>query len=501
MTWVREAAVAGRFYPGNPRELAAAVDRYLAEATPPLGPVPKALIAPHAGYIYSGPVAATAYARLKPAAGTITRVVLLGPCHRVPLRGLALSSAEAFATPLGNVPIDKAAVQKIIDLPQVEVFDETHAHEHSLEVHLPFLQRVLGAFSLVPLVVGDATADEVAAVIEHLWGGPETLIVVSSDLSHYLPYDRAREIDAKTCRAIETLNSAAIGYDQACGRIPVSGLLALAKRRGLKVSTVDIRNSGDTAGDKSRVVGYGSWLFVEAPDKGADKGAAKREPMTLRVTVSNKARGPDADFAAQTRALLARHGPALLHVAAASIEHGLAHGRPLAVDPKEHAPELGKPGACFVTLKKDGRLRGCIGSSQAHRPLVVDVADNGFRAAFRDPRFKGLTSDERQGLHLSISVLSPASAITFKNEKDLLAQLRPGVDGLIIADGDRRALFLPSVWEQIKEPATFLAHLKVKAGLAADHWSEAFQAARFVTQEVAASDLPGGASLWSASVA
>lgn len=497
MTWVRDAAVAGRFYPGNPRELAAAVDRYLAEAKPPLGPVPKAIIAPHAGYIYSGPVAATAYARLAPAKGVITRVVLLGPCHRVPLRGLALSSAEAFATPLGNVPIDKAAVQKIIDLPQVEVFDETHADEHSLEVHLPFLQRALGAFSLVPLVVGDAAADEVAAVIERLWGGPETLIVVSSDLSHYLPYDRAREIDAKTCRAIETLDTAAIGHDQACGRIPVSGLLTLAKRRGLKVATVDIRNSGDTAGDKSRVVGYGSWLFVE----GLDKAGAKREPMTLHVTFSNKARSPEADFAAQTRALLARHGPALLHLAAASIEHGLAHGHPLAVDPKEHAPEIGRPGACFVTLKKDGRLRGCIGSSQAHRPLVVDVADNGFRAAFRDPRFKGLTGEERQGLYLSISVLSQAAPMTFKNEKDLLAQLRPGVDGLIIADGEKRALFLPSVWEQIKEPATFLAHLKVKAGLAADHWSDAFQAARFVTQEVGAADLPGGASLWSAGVA
>jgi hypothetical protein len=497
MTWVRDAAVAGRFYPGNPIELAATVDHYLAEAKPPPGPVPKAIIAPHAGYIYSGPVAATAYARLKPAKGTITRVVLLGPCHRVPLRGLALSSAAAFATPLGHVPIDKAAIQTILDLPHVKIFDETHADEHSLEVHLPFLQRTLGPFSLVPLVVGDAEADPVAEVIERLWGGPETLIVVSSDLSHYLPYDRARAIDAKTCRAIETLDTAAIGYDQACGRIPVGGLLALAKRRGLKVSTVDIRNSGDTAGDKSRVVGYGSWLFVEGPDK----GTAKRGPMTLHVTFSNKPRAPEADFAAQTRALLTRHGPALLHLAAASIEHGLAHGRPLAVDPKEHAPELGKPGACFVTLKKDGRLRGCIGSSQAHRPLVVDVADNGFRAAFRDPRFKGLTSDERQGLHLSISVLSPAAAMAFKDEKDLLTQLRPGVDGLIIADGERRALFLPSVWEQIKEPTTFLAHLKVKAGLAADHWSDGFQAARFVTQEVAASDLPGGASLWSAGVA
>jgi hypothetical protein len=496
MGFIREAAVAGRFYPGSARELKTAVERYLAEAKPTPGPVPKAIIAPHAGYVYSGPVAATAYARLAPAKGTIRRVVLLGPCHRVPVRGLALSGADAYATPLGSVPIDQAAAAAIRDLPQVQIFDDTHAFEHSLEVHLPFLQVVLGSFSLVPLVVGDASADEVATVIERLWGGPETAIVVSSDLSHYLTYDQARVLDAKTCRAIETLDPAAIGRDQACGRIPVSGLLTLAKRRGLKVATVDIRNSGDTAGDKSRVVGYGSWVFVE--DGG--KPGVRREPVTVQVKVHGRIGGA-SDFGARTRALLDRHGATLLHLAAASIEHGLTHGQPLPVDAKEHAPELREPGACFVTLKKDGRLRGCIGSLQAHRPLVVDVADNGFRAAFRDPRFPGLASGERQGLDLSLSVLSPSSPMTFAGEDDLLAQLRPGTDGLIIADAGRRALFLPSVWEQIKEPVAFLKHLKVKAGLAADHWSTGFQAFRFVTQEVAATDLLGAQSLWSAGAA
>jgi AmmeMemoRadiSam system protein B/AmmeMemoRadiSam system protein A len=495
MGFIREAAVAGRFYPGNARELTAAVEGYLAEARPTPGPVPKAIIAPHAGYVYSGPVAATAYARLRPARGKIARVVLLGPCHRVPVLGLALSSAEAYATPLGTVPIDQAAAAAIRDLPQVQVFDDTHAFEHSLEVHLPFLQVVLGSFTLVPLVVGDASAEQVAQAIERLWGGPETLIVVSSDLSHYLTYDQARAIDAKTCRAIETLDPAAIGRDQACGRIPVSGLLTLARRRGLKVATVDVRNSGDTAGDKSRVVGYGSWVFVE------EDGTAgvRREPVTVQVKVQGRAAGT-SDFGARTRALLDCHGPALLRLGAASIEHGLAHGRPLPVEAQEHAPELREPGACFVTLKKEGRLRGCIGSLQAHRPLVVDVADNGFRAAFRDPRFPGLAADERAGLDLSLSVLSPSSPMTFAGEDDLLAQLRPGTDGLIIADSGRRALFLPSVWEQIREPAAFLKHLKLKAGLAADHWSKGFQAFRFVTQEIAARDLPG-APLWSAGAA
>ncbi len=263
MTFVRKATVAGSFYPGDARELESTVREFLSGAGGDDGPVPKALIAPHAGYIYSGAVAARAYARLAPAAERITRVVLIGPCHRVAVRGLAVSGADAFATPLGTVPIDDAARTRALELPQVQVFDDTHAREHSLEVHLPFLQVMLGTFSIVPLVVGQATTDEVALVMEALWGGPETIIVVSSDLSHYLDYDAACTMDGETCRAIERLDGAGIGADQACGRVPVAGLLALAKRRGLGVATVDLRNSGDTAGDRARVVGYGAWVFTE----------------------------------------------------------------------------------------------------------------------------------------------------------------------------------------------------------------------------------------------
>ncbi|MEO5337588.1 MAG: AmmeMemoRadiSam system protein B [Magnetospirillum sp. WYHS-4] len=263
MTIVRQSAVSGTFYPGTAKQLDAAVRGYLAQAGAWAGPVPKAIIAPHAGYVYSGPVAASAYARLVPAKGRIARVVLLGPCHRVPVRGLAASGADAFVTPLGQIPVDKAAIQSVLDLPQVQVFDATHALEHSLEVHLPFLQEVLGTFALVPFVVGFASPDEIAEVLERLWGGPETLIVVSSDLSHYLDYDSAHQVDAETCRAIETFDGEAIPEDGACGRFPVRGLLALAKRRRMTIETVDVRNSGDTAGPKDRVVGYGSWVFLE----------------------------------------------------------------------------------------------------------------------------------------------------------------------------------------------------------------------------------------------
>lgn len=260
MTAVRNPAVAGMFYPAEPGKLQIMVGNFLT-GTKAKASVPKAIIAPHAGYIYSGPVAASAYACIAPACDTVNRVVLLGPAHRVPFWGLALSSAGHFATPLGNVSIDKEGVAKISSLPQVQVFDQAHEQEHSLEVHLPFLQTVLDHFTLVPLAVGEASPEEVGGVLELLWGGPETLIVVSSDLSHYHDYETARRMDSATSRAIEELRSQDIKYDHACGRNPVNGLLYVARERGMKATTIDLRNSGDTAGPRDQVVGYGAYVF------------------------------------------------------------------------------------------------------------------------------------------------------------------------------------------------------------------------------------------------
>lgn len=253
------------FYPDNPAELCATVRGFLDDvpASSPALAVPKAIVAPHAGYVYSGAVAALAYARLRPAHDRIKRVVLLGPCHRVAVRGLAVSSAAAFATPLGDVRVDRAAIDQILPLPQVSTFDETHRDEHSLEVHLPFLQEVLDDFCVVPLVVGDATNDEVAEVLDTLWGGPETLIVISTDLSHFRDYGAAQTIDRATCDAIERFDPDAISHEHACGRIPLKGLLVTAQRRAMRVETLDLCNSGDTAGSHDRVVGYGAWAFEE----------------------------------------------------------------------------------------------------------------------------------------------------------------------------------------------------------------------------------------------
>lgn len=255
----RQPAVAGSFYPANPQQLHLMLDEYLSDAASD-EKVPKAIIAPHAGYIYSGPVAATAYARLKKAHDRITRVVLVGPSHRVAFRGLAVSRAEIFTTPLGQVLVDQAAVQAIVKLPFVEYIEQAHTYEHSLEVHLPFLQEMLDSFEIVPIIAGDASPEQVSQVLDALWGGDETLIVISSDLSHYHDYATAQQMDKSTSRTIEQLQYERLASESACGKVPVSGLLKLAREKSLSIKTIDLRNSGDTAGDKARVVGYGAYV-------------------------------------------------------------------------------------------------------------------------------------------------------------------------------------------------------------------------------------------------
>lgn len=262
---IRPPAVAGMFYSGSMTALSAEVRDYLSHAATATASAPKALIVPHAGYVYSGLVAASAYACLGAARASIRRVVLLGPTHRVAIRGLALPDAAAFDTPLGRVPLDAELVNAVKSLPQVTTSEAVHAMEHSLEVQLPFLQLALDQFSLLPLAVGMASAEEVAEVLDRVWGGPETLIVISSDLSHYHPYAEAQRLDRETARQIASLQLLA-DHEQACGATPINGLLVCARRRGLTAQLLDLRNSGDTAGDHSRVVGYGAFALREAAD-------------------------------------------------------------------------------------------------------------------------------------------------------------------------------------------------------------------------------------------
>ncbi len=374
VTAVRAPAVAGFFYPADARQLSDAVDGYLAAAGDPGGVrLPKAIIVPHAGYVYSAPIAAPAFAALRKAADRVRRVVLLGPAHRIAVHGLAAPSATAFRTPLGDVPIDQASIAALSDLPQVERRDLPHRDEHCLEVQLPFLQRILHDFTLVPLVVGDAGPDEVAEVLERLWGGPETLIVISSDLSHYHDYATAQRMDASAAAAIESFDLHGLDQDQACGRLPILGLLTAARRHGLAVTRLDLRNSGDTAGPRDRVVGYGSWILTE--DGAADTAADDIE----------------SDHAVRP------HANRLLRTAAASLRYGLRHGRPPQVDLAKFPAPLAEKRATFVTLRHGEALRGCIGTVEAVRPLAVDVVTNTFGSAFRDPRFEPLQPDELPG--------------------------------------------------------------------------------------------------------
>jgi AmmeMemoRadiSam system protein B len=258
---IRPPAVAGSFYSGNPRRLRAEIDRLLADAPAFGARALKALIAPHAGYVYSGKVAATAFAALRERARDITRVVVIGPAHYLALRGIAVPTVEAFATPLGPVSVDQEALALLADLPFVRPNDAAHAPEHALEVELPFLQTVLARFQLVPLLVSDAAPKEVAQVLARLWGGTETLIVISSDLSHYHDYETAKLIDAATAGSIERGDWTELGSGHACGFLPISGLLVETARCGLKVQRLALCNSADTAGDRERVVGYGAWAF------------------------------------------------------------------------------------------------------------------------------------------------------------------------------------------------------------------------------------------------
>ena len=259
---VRQPAVAGQFYPDDPEELRSEVKGFIAAAKTGTDKIPKAIIAPHAGYMYSGPIAGSAYTCLARGRDRLERVVLLGPSHFAGFDGLAAGSAAVFQSPLGPIPVDEAALTRIRKLPQVTTLDAAHRHEHSLEVHLTFLQVALGKFKLVPLVVGDATAEEVGEVLNELWGGGETGIVVSSDLSHYHDYETAQQTDHETARIIESLNWQDLDGGQACGCRPVGGLLWAANKRGLHCHTVDLRNSGDTSGSRDRVVGYGAFVFT-----------------------------------------------------------------------------------------------------------------------------------------------------------------------------------------------------------------------------------------------
>lgn len=489
----RAPALAGSFYDADAQRLAAGVDGFVAAAAGRTGvpaAQPRILIAPHAGHIYSGRTAGQAYALLQPFAQQIRRVVLLGPTHRVYVRGIALSGAALWHTPLGRVAIDRLGEQALADLPFVTTRPDVHAAEHSLEVHLPFLQRVLPRFELLPLAVGDVPPQAVAQVMERLWGQGETLIVVSTDLSHFHAYDDAEAIDRASCERVLALDPS-LNHDQACGATAVNAALMLARAHGLRIAQLERCNSGDTAGDRQRVVGYASFALYEpaGDDSSAINLVAGQQASTGaggHFSSENPSGGPLGSQLGDR--LDAQAGAALVQLA----RHALhaATGAPAVPAPAPVAAALAalaRPGAAFVTLTQGGALRGCIGSLQAHRPLVDDVLANAAAAALRDTRFTPVTAQEAPGLHVEVSVLTPPRPLPVANEAHALWQLRPGVDGVIfecLHQGRAfRSTFLPQVWAQLPDPREFLAQLKRKAGLPPDFWSPGVSLQVYQVQE------------------
>lgn len=446
----RRSAVAGRFFPADPARLHDTVADCLAGAK--AGPsAPRAIISPHAGYPFSGRLAGAAWGATR--AADVARVVVLSPSHRHAFDGIALPSQDRFAMPGFAIDIDAAARRMLVERGLAHVEDAAHDHEHGVETQLPFLNALHSGARVLPLVIGRADDARVACIIDALAMMDETppLFVLSSDLSHFLTRDAARDHDAETARLIETGHPGQITGAHACGAAAIRGFMTSDAGRGLRVRRLGMANSADVTGDPTRTVGYGAWSF----------------------------HGPaDAILADEDRA-------ALLRAARRALTDRIATGKTPAVAVKAFAQPLRGHGAAFVTLLENGRLRGCIGSLVPRRPLVTDVVENTLRAALNDPRFAPMQPEELDRVTFKVAVLSPATPMRVEGETDLLARLRPGCDGLVLSDGNHRGVFLPMVWDSLPEPRDFLAALKQKAGLPGDHWSDNLRMERFRAESFA----------------
>lgn len=442
---VRQAAVAGLFYPQESLVLQNTVQGLLDKAAQHQT-VPKVLVVPHAGLVYSGPIAASAYASLIRHNDKISKIIILGPAHTLYFKGIAYDPVKRFSTPLGEIEQDQELLNKISGLPYVHALTQAHTKEHCLEVQWPFCQMIFPRFTLLPLVVGETSPDEVAELIKTIWGGKETLIIISSDLSHYLPYEVAQITDRKTCLAIDTLDSEGILHDGACGYYPLRGFLHFAKENQIYGRLLDLRNSGDTAGNKNKVVGYAAYHFYE-----------------------------DLNFTEQC-------GTQLLYIARETLRLQAQENKQFSISYKEYSELLQIRIPTFITLKKKKMLRGCMGSLQTQERLASNIINNAMRAGFGDPRFPKLQVDELKDISLSISLLSPLSPMKFSSEDDLKSQLRPGIDGLVLVCNQHQATFLPSVWESLKTRDEFITQLKIKMGLSGDFWSPEMKALHYTVE-------------------
>lgn len=442
----QEARFAGSFYTSEPIPLNRNV-RLLTQAgkvgrnLTPSRPI--AIVAPHAGYRFSGSLAGQAYAAVLDAKmeHSYDRIVILSPSHKHRFDGLAMPSWSRFKVPNGVVNVDKMCRNDLLDRKLVHINDAAHENEHGIETQLPFMARYLHQAQIVPIVVGRAKLGQVAQLIDYLADESEvnTLFVLSSDLSHFHDRAKAMQLDAATAQMIETADAQGLDGTHACGWMPLAGFLTSNHGAGARAVRLAMGDSSVVTGDENRVVGYGAWAIYQAQDQ-----------------VLNDHRRKE-----------------LLRIARASLSGMLKNGRAPHLNMPTFAAPMHTTMASFVTLSDKGRLRGCIGSLQAHQPLVQDVATNAVKAGTKDPRFKPLTNAAQlDGLDLKIAVLTKAAPISFVDRDDLEARLRPGVSGLILQDQGKRGTFLPMVWDSLDTPKKFLDGLIVKAGLPKGYWSE-----------------------------
>lgn len=462
----REPVVAGLFYPSRRQDLNQELDKYLVskkEGTASLPP--EILIVPHAGYEYSAAVAAKAYLTLQPFASKIHNVILVGPSHRVAFNGAALSGMGYFSTPLGKVKINRRISDELAAAsPEIRVYDQAHALEHSLEVQIPFLQKILPDFEIVPLVYGEIAPETLAAALEPYLRRPDTIIVFSADLSHYYDYETAKKLDAETAGLVSR-NEADVEEHLSCGAAGINTALILAKENKLIPEMMDMANSGDVKGILDNVVGYGSWKFSPGSGKKQNESALESDLKAL------------TDFRMV-------HGKELMRVAERALAAAVIKQHQYTPSRKDYDNALFNKGASFVTLHEKEKLRGCIGSVMPKRGIARDVAENTYAAALEDNRFQPLTAENLADTKITVSLLTGFERIRYHDEADLLSKLKPGVDGVIIRDGNRQGLFLPSVWKELPDRQEFLNNLKLKAGMNPSFWSNKIKVYRFYTVEI-----------------
>lgn len=442
MTKIKEPSVANTFYSGNPAELKKQLDGFSKENGNRYEYKTRAVIVPHAGLIYSGQLAYEGISQLDK---SVKNIFIFAPSHRVPLGGLALTGYDEWKTPLGTIKINQEINSVLEEKFEAKIFDEAFAEEHSVEIEVPTIQHLFSDdVNIIPVLVGKVNPQKITDIISEYYDNKEFGFIISSDLSHFLDDKKAQKIDGETARMIESGDIHELRYDQACGAVGIYGLVEFANKKRFSLIRINLINSSLTSGNKSSVVGYGAWFLYEGSKNKFIKEYYSEYLLKLCRNI-----------------ILSKFNKGTLYTA--------------------HAQVFNQLGACFVTLKKNNNLRGCIGSIIAHQSLINDIVQHSKDAAFHDPRFNPVEENEVDSLTIDISILSEPEKMSFKNEQDLLEQIVPFRDGIIIKDKYYQAVYLPSVWEDLPDKVMFLNSLKMKAGLPPEYFSETFEAYRFST--------------------